>query len=165
MSNGNGTTARLGVYAAVIFGAVGTLAAFIAPIYATLGDIRDDGKQFQQNFAQLISALHDDGKAASEHKGKIDERLESLMREVETLAREDEKMDDRLQREMRDRDEITETKLAEYDRRIQGEVQTTAITLNSRLDAIRESTDGNSEQLIGFMERLGRLEERVGSKP
>lgn len=161
MNNGNGTTAKVGMWAAVIFGAVGTLAAFIVPIYGTLGDIRNDGKQFQENFADLIAALHDDGKAAAEHKGRINEKLKSLAASVNHLSVEDEKMDERLQREMRMLVDTTEAKLNEYDRRIQGELQTTAITINSRLDTTRGTVDSSSIKLMDLSERLGRLEERV----
>lgn len=155
-TNGNGSLLK-GL--TVVLG----MAAVISPLYYQVQAQQSRTTELGDVLMELMRALHVDAVSTAEHRGKVDEQLVALRDRQDRNIIDVRELDDRLQREMRDVNAVTDAKLQGLDQRLQGEIGNITRIQQDSIDQIGTELEKVRRSQASSGEFTARLEERIAA--
>ena len=151
-ANGNISKAIAG--AATIISIILGFIAYNAPLYREQEVLRSIQDEQQKVLRSLLGHLNEEEVKIAYHAGKIDQQLGDVRKFAE-------KIDVDLQREFRDINNSTETKLVLMDQRLQAEISNTTMLLKALVENTRVELQKNNEFILTNRENVSKLQEQV----
>jgi hypothetical protein len=144
------------------------MAALITPLYYQGQAQQDRVTEIGVVLMDLMKALHLDTVATAKHEGRVDEQLTAIRDRQDKNVDDILALDDRLQREMRDVNAVTDTKVQGLDLRLQSEIQTVSSLLQGIATRNVTQIDAGQRQQVESQVEIAKLAGRIDaleSKP